>query len=165
MLLIYFTSLLPLIIFLIIQSKKIKEVQRQKAAWEDRLKKLNPVILRNVSIEKEVVSGKRYNSSGVVECDLFLFPTGLFMIVGKESWGFPKFSFTVLAKQKDDMLPGADNYITIQSISTLESPEDGEIVQVRGTDANYAFRTFTIFFHYLSDDHIRLIQTIWHEKL
>jgi len=152
-------ALLPIFI-LVVKAKKIKEAQRQKAAWEERLTKLNPTVLRGVAVNKEVVSGKKYYPSDILQCDLFLFPDSVVMLAKKESWRYPNIIATVLAKQKDDMLPTVDDCVIIQSVSATESTEEGKVIQLKGKDANYALRTFTISFHHLTDDQFLTLQAI-----
>jgi hypothetical protein len=160
MLLLYIaTALLPIFI-LVVKSKKTKETQRQKAAWEEHLATFNPVILRSVAVNKEVVSGKKYYPSDIIQCELFLLSASVLMLAKKEPWRYPNITATALAKQKDDMLPGVDDCVIIQSVSATESTKEDKVIQIKGKDANYALRTFTISFHHLSDEHFRTLQAI-----
>jgi hypothetical protein len=159
MLLLYITTALLPVFILLVKAKKTKETKRQRTMWEDRLARLNPIVLRNIQVDKEVVSGKKYYPSDIKKCDVFVLPTSIVMLAKKESWRYPDITATSLAKQHDNLLSDAHETVITQSVSSKESDNGSKTLQIEGKDANVILRMYTISFNTLSADQLKTLQT------
>ena len=131
-------------LFGLLKNRLKTDVRIRKSQLEELLEQFSPVIMRNVTISKEVSSLMKTRPYGFGRGDVFLLHKCLVIVEEENAVGIPAFIVMIIATDWKNTPAVTAEEICLMSVEFKQSLKGVNIVQLAGYDKKYTHRNFNI---------------------